>query len=259
MRNMLRMDLYRMSKSRYVRVCLLLALLFGLAQTPAKLALEGIARAFASGANLSGIKPITQITLSSIFYDPFCIFNLNALLAMLAVCSFFYADQEYGYIKNIAGQMPRRGYTVLSKFLASIPLNVMIVAAGIIGNLLGSVILRPVVADADVMASIGNCLLKLLLLQSVCSILLLVTACFRGKAFGTALSVLFATGAMSLVYEAVNSGLSQAIKGFNIRDFMPDALMTNPTPTVNALLSAVISTALFLTLSIRIFDKKDVK
>ena len=82
MRNMLRMDLYRMSKSRYVRICLLLALLFGLAQTPAKLALEGIARAFASGANLSGIKPITQITLSSIFYDPFCIFNLNALLAM---------------------------------------------------------------------------------------------------------------------------------------------------------------------------------
>ncbi len=197
--------------------------------------------------------------LSGIIGEPFPILGL--MLVLLSVCAFFYADSENGYIKNIAGQMPMKGFTILSKFLASIVHSLVFIAAGIAGNVIGTLLVQRIVADAAVADSIRIMCLKLLLLQSICAILLLVVSTFRNKSLGMILAVLFGMGLTSLIYLGINSGLQQIFgKDIDISKYMPDSVMSdNPLETVKAILVSLVTTGIFLPLAIRIFDRKDVK
>ena len=254
--NLLRMDLYRMRKAKSFWVCLILAFALSLAVTPTAKLLILLSRLISDEANLF---PDTA-ALAQILRNPFPL--LNAMLAMLSACSFFYADAENGYIKNIAGQMPRKGFTILSKFLAIMPHNLVFALAGLAGNLLGTMFLQKITMDGSVMSSLGACLLKLLLLQSICAILLLVCASFQVKSLGTVLAVLMGMGLLSLVYLGIDAGLDHLLpkKNFLISDYMPDQLLNSEEPkTLDALLVSAATIVIFLPLSIRVFDKKDIK
>ena len=255
MGNLIRMDLYRMNKAKSFRVCLILAFLFALFSTPLDRLMYTIGNllnvenlgAFPETENLCGM---IGNSLSSV----------TALLALLSVVSFYHADMEAGYIKNIAGQMPRRGYSILSRFIASVVLNLVFMLAALAGNLIGTVALQRIVVDGSLLESAGLFLLRLLLLQSICSILLLVTASFRNKSFGMILAVVTGLPLLTLVYLAINTGLDQLFKGFSIIPYMPDQVMREPNPDViRAFLVSAVTIGIFLPLSIRIFDKKDVK
>ena len=76
---------------------------------------------------------------------------------------FYHADMEGGYIKNIAGQMPRRGFSILSRYLASVGLNAAFMLAGLAENLIGTLLCQRIVADSGVSAGILTFFLKLLL------------------------------------------------------------------------------------------------
>ena len=196
--------------------------------------------------------------LSGIIGEPFPMLGL--MLALLSVCAFFYADTENGYIKNIAGQMPMKGFTILSKFLASIVHNLAFIAAGIVGNMIGTLLVQRIVADAAVADNIRILCLKLLLLQSICAILLLVVSTFRNKSLGMILAVLFGLGLTPLIYAGINAGLRQVFsKETDISQYMPDVVMGDPSDTVKAILVALVTGGIFLPLAIRIFDRKDVK
>ena len=196
--------------------------------------------------------------LSAIIGEPFPMLGL--MLALLSVCAFFYADTENGYIKNIAGQMPMKGFTILSKFLASIVHNLAFIAAGIVGNVIGTLLVQRIAADAAVADNIRILCLKLLLLQSICAILLLVVSTFRNKSLGMILAVLFGLGLTPLIYAGINAGLRQVFsKETDISQYMPDVVMSDPNDTVKAILVALVTLGIFLPLAIRIFDRKDVK
>ena len=256
MGNLLRMDLYRMTKAKSFWVCLGIAFGLALLQTPFLWGLTLLSRLFSSEA---AAFPKTAM-LSGIIADPFPL--LNGMLCLLSACSFFYADVENGYIKNIAGQMPKRGFTVLSKFLAVIPHTLLFMAAGLIGNLIGTVIFQRIVSDGEVMQGVLFFLMRLLLMQSICAILLLVTASFQNKSLGTVLAVLLGLGLLGLIYSLIDSGINQVFpnKGFVITDYMPDQLLSRPKPPVlDSVIVSAVTTAIFLPLSIRVFDRRDVK
>jgi hypothetical protein len=78
------------------------------------------------------------------------------------------------------------------------------------------------------------------------------------------LAVMFGLGAMSLLYLAIDQGLNALFKNFGgIAPYMPDNLFSSVSidepQTLRAILSAAITTAIFLPLSIRVFDRRDVK
>ena len=202
-------------------------------------------------------------TLSSLISSPFSI--ITPLLILLSIVFFFHADMENGYIKNIAGQMPKRGFSILSRYLAAIVHNAVFMAVAAAGNIIGAMLVLKVTVDSAIVTGIGAFLLELLLLQSICAILLLVTASFRSKSFGIVLAVLFGMGATSLLYSAVDSGLDMLIKGFRIAPYMPDTLLGNPFDAngnllvLRSVLSAAVTIGIFLPLSIGVFDKRDVK
>ena len=192
----------------------------------------------------------------------FALLMLNGMLCLLSACSFFYADMENGYIKNIAGQMPRRGFTVLSKYLAILPHNLLFMVAGIIGNLIGTVLFQQILLDGDILDAAVTFLMKVLLMQSICAILLMVTASFQNKSLGTVIAVLMGLGLMSLVYMMIDTGLDQLFqnKGFSVSDYMPDQLLGQLKPPVlDSILVSAATTALFLPLSVHVFDRRDVK
>ena len=256
MGNLIKMDLYRMRRSRGFWICLILAFVFALSMTPLEKALTTLASLLSGEKNTFD----AQAKLSAIIADPFPM--LNAMLAMLSACIFFYMDMENGYIKNIAGQMPEKGYSILSRFLAFIPYNLLFMLAGIGGNLLGTVFLRRITADSAVAGSLVTFLMKFLLLQAMCAILLLVTATFQNKSLGTVLAVLLGTGILSLLYFGIDSALHSLLPkmNFSITGYMPDQLLGQAAPKVfRSVLVSAVTAALFLFWAVRLFDKRDIK
>ena len=256
MGKLIRMDLYRLFKSRPFIVCLLLALALALFSAPLEKLMFMLATSLSPDINETFVG---EADLSAILANPFPM--MGQMLLMLSLCFFFYADVESGYIKNIAGQMPMKGFTILSKFMAAAVHNLIFIAVGIIGNLIGSMIVRKIVMDSGILDSIRVLVLKFLLLQSLCAILLLVVSTFRSKSLGMILAVLFGMGLTSLIYLGINEGL-RSILGpeVDISRYMADAVMgEKPLDTVKALAVSIVTGTVFLLLAIRIFDRKDVK
>ena len=162
--------------------------------------------------------------------------------------------------KKHAGQMPKKGFSILSRYIASVPHNLTFLLVDILGNLIGNLFLRKITMDGSLVEAVEIFLLRLLLLQGITAILLLVTSAFRSKSFGMILAVLLGLPLMWLIYSAINSGLEKIIKNANIIPYMPDQVIRESTPdAVRGFLAAAVTIAIFLPVSIRVFDQKDVK
>ncbi len=257
MGNLVRMDLYRMFKGKSFKVCLIIAFVLALGQTPFAKLLVTLANTLSNEAAI----PVPETArLSSIFADSLPL--LNGMLVMLSATMFFHADVEHGYIKNIAGQMPKKGYTVLSKFLAAIPHNLVFMLVGVIGNLIGTLLCQKITLEGGVMDGVRIFLLRFLLLQSICAILLLVSGSLGSKSLGTVLAVLLGMGLLGLIYGAIDAGLDQLFrnKGFALGNYMPDQILGSANPkTVDALVVSAVTMGIFLPAAIHVFDRKDIK
>lgn len=258
MSNLIRMDIHRMFKARSFKVCLVIAFLMGFCGTPLLKLFAFLLRFLPDSAGISSMLP-QSTTVASILQNPFP--GINAMLIMFSVCYFYYADIEHGYIKNIAGQVSRRGYTMISRYIAVILHNLIFIAAGIIGNLIGNVLFIKVTMGENLPQVLGALGLRFLLLQGVCAILLLVTCALKSKTFGMVLAVVFGTGAMTLIYMSIDTAFHMALKKtIEIENYMPDQLMdATAPPVVPGLPVAIITIVLFLILSVRIFDRREVR
>ena len=256
MGNLIRMDLYRMNKARGFRVCLILAFALALAATPLEWLLFSVGKTLApESAGEFG----KTADLCGMIANP--VSSLTVMLALLSAVIFFNADMENGYIKNIAGQMPRKGYSILSRFIAVIPHNLAFMLAALAGNVIGTLLFRRIVTEGSVLASAGTFLLRLLLMQSLCTILVLIVSSLRIKSLGMILAVLLGLPLMGLIYMGINTGLQQLFGRFtDITPYMPDQVLRESSPeTIRALLVSAVTIGIFLPLSIRVFDQKDVK
>ena len=259
MNNLIKMDLHRMFRARSFKVCLILAFFFGFIGMPL-LRLFSFLLSIIPGAESSVSAMMPQSSnLSTIIANPFP--ALNCMLLMFSACYFFYADLEHGYIKNIAGQMPKKGYSILSRYIAVIPHNLIFIATGIIGNLIGNLLIVKIVVDKDVMKMLGSLGMRFALLQGLCAILLLVVSALRSKTFGMVLSVVFGAQMMNLIYTSIDMAIRLGFKKtVEIEKIMPDHLMWEQTPgLIPALLAAAVTIIVFLLLAIRVFDRKDIK
>ena len=256
MGNLIRMDLYRLLKSKAFLICLVLAFVIALAGAPFGKLMFTLASSLSSEINETFA---AEVNLSEILSAPFPMINL--MFALLSLCVFFNADVENGYIKNIAGQMPMKGFTVLSKFTVAGIHNLIFAAVGIIGSLIGAMLVQRVIPDGNVLDSLRVLVLKLLLVQSICAMLLLAVHTLRSKSLGMILAVLFGLGLTGLIYLGINEALRPLFgDGADISKIMPDAVMQEkPLDTLKALAVSIVAGGLFLVPAIRIFDRKDVK
>ena len=256
MGNLIRMDFYRMRKSRTFLFCLGLTFVLALASAPITRWMFTLAKSLAP-ESMDTFE--LKINFSEILSDPFPMLGL--MLLMISLCYFFYADVENGYIKNIAGQVPKKGLTIISKFIAAIGHNVIFALVGILGNVIGSLFVRQIVMDSAVLDGLRVLVLKLLLVQSMTAMLLLAVSTFRSKSMGMVLAVLFGLGMTSLIYFGINEGVNQVFgTHVDISLYMPDTVMSEkPLETLKALAVACGWGAAFLIPAVLLFDRKDVK
>ena len=117
--------------------------------------------------------------------------------------------------------------------------------------------------DSDIPEGILTFFLKLLLMQSLCSILLFFTVGIKQKTAATVVGVVLGSGMLGLAYIGLNTAVHKIfnVESFNLNDYAPDSLLesSGKLVAINALVVSVVIIAIFLPLTVKIFSKSDVK
>jgi ABC-2 type transport system permease protein len=208
---------------------------------------------------------MTATELSSILASPFAL-GLLMIPIFISAVSFLYLDFSGGYIKNIAGQLADRGSLVFAKFIMIGVHNLIFFVTAAISAVLATALTGGIVMDAAVWSGILTLLLKWLLSLSLCTILMFFAVGLRNKTLAIIMAVVFSTGALSLLYMGINTGITALFKVENIDvgNYLPDALMGSVNVitgelVVNAIIVAAIFIGVFLWLTYMMFKKRDVK
>ena len=208
----------------------------------------------------------SKVSFSSLVSEPVSGFLL--ILMFASVTAFLYADIRNGYIKNIAGQLPKKGYTAVSKFVVSIIHNLIFMFFGFMGSFIGHLLCpkTTIVYDNMILSALVIFALHLLLSLAMVSIILFLTTGLRNKTIASVVGVLFSVGALSLLYMGINKLLEVVgLKEFDIGNYMPDQLygqkfdLAAVNSVISAALVGITFCAVFLFLTIAIVNKRDVK
>ena len=204
--------------------------------------------------------------LSEIFSSPMMSFFM--LIMFISATTFLFADIRDGYVKNFVGQIARKGYSAISKFIVVCVHNAFFMLLALSGNILG-VLLCPdssLIVDSAVGSGIVVFFVELLLSFAMTSIILFLTTGLRNKTLASVVGVLFSVSALGLLYMALNQLLSMVgIKNFDVSNYAPDRLFNSQFDTaaigavINAIIVSVVFIGVFVGLTVAIFNKRDVK
>ncbi len=251
MGNLIKMDWYKLRTSLFFNVMLIVTFVINLA---CAIAFPVITRMFMPNS------AVQEIQFSSILAKPMAL-DILPILMLISLVSFSYSDNANGFIKNIAGQLPNKGYIVISKFVVSAIHNLIFMVALFISTTIGAFVTGKVVFDNDIPAGIATFFIKWLITLAFSAILLFITTGLRNKIFASILGVLLGSGFLSLVYLGLNTLFQYKI---DINAYAPDMLFTQVNAItnvfiLNAILVSVICIAVFIPLSYKIINMRDVK
>ncbi len=256
MANLIRMDLRRMFRSPMFFISLAVIGVFNILLN---VGFTAAARFFVP----TEVMPPATLTSSIVspFYLPFFI-----ILMFASLVSFSYADIANGYIKNIAGQLPHKSSTIVIGLH-----NLLFLAVGSLTNTLGNLMLSGMgmihfVNDGMALQAILTLLLKWMLSMALASILMFVTIGIKNKILASIVGVIIGTGSLGLAYMGLSTAADTVFRtdGFDLGEFMPDTLFnavsvgTN-TAVINAVIVSLVCIAIFMTLTVKVFDRSDVK
>ena len=254
MTNLLRMEWYKLRTSRLFIVLLIVTF-----------ALNGLILASLPMISSALGAQTSATELSMILASPFAL-GLLMIPIFISAVSFLYLDFSGGYIKNIAGQLPDRGSIVFAKFIMIGVPNLIFFVVAALSAVLATALTGGIIADAAVWNGVLTLFLKWLLSLSLCAVLMFFAVGLRNKTLAIIMAVVFSTGALSLLYLGINSGITALFKVENVSvgDYLPDSLMGSVNAitgdlVVNAIIVAVVFIALFLSLTYIMFKKRDVK
>lgn len=212
----------------------------------------------------------TPVVLSDSVSSPFYI-SMLVVLMFVSMVVFSYADIAGGFIKNIAGQLPNKSNLIFSKFIVIGVHNLLFIAVGSLTNTIGALIttstgMAQFAYTGDIPAALLTLLLKWMLSMAVASILLFVTNGIKNKVLGSVIGVIVGTGSLGLAYMGLSTAVDNIFhtENFNLAMYMPDSLMNSVnvaanTAVINAVIVSVVCTAIFLTLTVKVFNSRDVK
>ena len=273
--NLIKMDFYRLFRSKAFRVGIIAAVITALIGVLVNYGiLEIIKLGMQDGAEgveeLSMFFPILQwLSVDGVDFAS-VVMTGTGFLALFIGCmisaSFVGAEQSCGYVKNIAGQLPNKGLTVVSKFVVTCFIQLVVLLVYVI---VCSITANMFFGGYIVSYSIGKLLallgLRFLLFCAIDAILLFFCTLTKSHAIAMVIGAIFGIGVTYLLYWAVNMLLSVVNITVKIAEFMPDGInslinISNlGTITGRAILVAVVFIAGFLGGAVLLFKKRDVK
>ena len=264
MGKLIKMDIYRLFQSKLFWI--LCAVTFGIEMIISfgLPFLLDMVKNFSDNPDSNNIT--NDVSFSSLVSEP--ITGLLLIVMFASVTAFLFADIRNGYIKNIAGQLPKKGHTVVSKFVASIIHNFIFMLFGFLGSFIGNLLCpkTTIFFDNKILSALVVVVLNLILSMAMVSIILFLTTGLRNKTLASIVSVLFSVSALSLLYMGINKLLEVVgLKEFDIGNYMPDQLygqkfdLAAVNSVISAALVGIAFCAVFLFLTVAIVNKRDVK
>ncbi len=258
--NMLKMDMYRLFKSRSFKIVLIVVVLLNLLTGPTDKIFNYIQQKTAK----AGDEPVIwekTFEMAKYFTSPLGFFD--SIMILLSIVWFSYADLGHGYIKNLAGQLPQKGYTVISKFIVVGFQNFVLMLAAAIAQTVGFLPFKTCDFTAGMGGALGYFFLKWLLLLSISAIILFFSSGLKSKNAATTTAVLMGGRILSLTYMLFSFGIQKIplkfLKDFQLGDYMPDSLMDNTQPPiVKSVIISLCIVVVFISFTVSIFNKKDV-
>ena len=290
MGNVIRMDLYRLVKSMSFKVCLIIVFLLNIIEGPLGKIMFNLGKKLAE-QNEDPEKALAQLGewdntfhFGNILADQ--LGTICTAVFLLCIVWFCYSDIQHGYIKNIAGQLPSRGHTIISKFVVIQFTTLLFYVVTVIGNTAGQLMVgRKMVFDMriagefdedtltraeDKIFSMGSALgefaIKWLLLTGICALVLLLTTAVGSNVAGTIVAILCGAGFTGLAYSGISAGINKLFKfkkDFELSDYMPDSLyrtnLAEEGCMMRALVVAVVTIFVLMYVTTRMYNKKDIK
>ena len=260
MADLIKMDMYRLFRTKVFYVMLGAVTAACFATNVLAKVLTDLFSKTAEGAEAAALYP-ASVDLSDILASPFA-FSALFILVFISLISFTYADIANGFVKNVAGQLPHKGDTVISKFAVTLVHNSIFTICAALGSVAGELTVRTVTVDSQTGSGVATMIAKILLLQSLSAVILFVTTGLKSKTFASVVGVIISTGLLGVVYFGIETLLENLFKvGVNISDYAPDQLLTQAGQAAfgNACLVSFIVSALFIVLTVKVFNRRDVK
>lgn len=192
--------------------------------------------------------------------------TLSLLVSCMMVASFVGAEQSCGYVKNIAGQLKNRGMTVVSKFIVTcfIQLLVLVVYA-IISSIAGVLFFSSYIESYSIGVMIEGLLIRFLLFGAIDAIVLFFCTLTKKHTISMVIGAILGVGVTNILYLAINALLGMIKITVNVANFMPDGIngLINVanlgTIAVKAIVISLVFIAGFLIGAVMLFKKRDVK
>ena len=209
---------------------------------------------------------VTGATLSDmVFTNVGC---LSLLVACVVSASFISAEQTSGYVKNVAGQLSHRSYTIISKFLVTSLIHLIILVVYTAVSFIFAPMLfgKYIVSYAMVGELVGALCVRFLLYMAINAIVVFLCTLTKSPSLAMIIGAIFGLGVTTLGYMALSTVLSMALKtDVNLLQIMPDginnvlSLYSVGTTWVRALIVSAIFIVVSLVSAMFIIEKRDDK
>lgn len=191
---------------------------------------------------------------------------LTIFVGCMISASYIGSEQSCGYVKNFAGQLPNRGYMVLSKFVVTsfIQLVILLISA-IISGALAPLLLGKYITGYAIPMLLSGLGLRLLLNIAVNTLIVFLGTVTKSHAIAMVAGSIFGIGVTGIIYYMAGMLLDVVKIKIDISKYMPDGINgqlsveTIQTIAGKAVVVAVVYTAVFLITNYIIVKKRDVK
>lgn len=272
--NLIKMDFYRLFRSKTLKVGLIAAAIVAFSGMLLNLGvleimkLADIENDPAGAESMGFIFPVIA-WLGGVDFADVVLTGTNALalfVSCMMVASFIGAEQSCGYVKNIAGQLPNRGTTVISKYIVTCVVQLMVIIVyTIVASLCAGLFFSSYIKGHNIGALVAGLALRFLLFCAVNAVVIFFCTLTKSHSIAMVVGAIFGIGVTGLVYLAANALLSMLKISVNLADFMPDGInglinVSNlGTIAVKAIVVSVVFIAGFLISAVILFKKRDVK
>ena len=194
--------------------------------------------------------------------------GLTSILCVIFVALFANADQKNGFIKNIAGQFPRRGQLVFSKFVAiAVHIFVLLVVFSAVTAAFGYIFWGDKVYLASLLPFIKVLVVQYLLHLGLSTLMMFLTILTHSAAFGMTTGILICSGMTAFLYSGINQIVANLRPSWNfdISNYMLESnmRMIDVSAVSDTLLRGAIVGIVFLIVSLALammtMKKRDVR
>lgn len=216
MLNVIKMDLYRLSRSKAFKIGLILTVIICLGAVLLSAGLFSILQMTIESADgldesydlmsefFTFLKWINGVDLAVIILS---FSGIMSLLIVTILSSIFVSD-EYtaGFGKNYLGQLPDKGMSVISKLIATSVINLSILLTGtLVAAGAGAIFFGKYISGFDFGNLALTLVLRLLMYLAINAIIVFVCLLTQSKSASLIIGVIFGVGASNIVYGSVTS------------------------------------------------------